>query len=219
MRSFRHWSPRYILNRTSLFLYQKYHPGDPWLTPLSNSILGSWLKSSDVGLEFGSGRSTIWLAKRIKHLTSVEDNSLWYERVQLIIKKNLLVNVDHYLVPNDVKDEEGSFSQYVRTIDRFAENSLSFVLVDGVYRDICAWEVISKIQPGGVLIIDDAQRYLPSDSHSPSSRTRTQGAAGKVWAQFQKLTSDWRTIWTSSGVTDTALFFKPVSKAEKNDYR
>ena len=63
---------------------------------------------------------------------------------------------------------------YVQVVKRFEKNSLDFVLVDGMYRDAYAnWFV--RIRPGGLLIIDNANWYLPSNSGSPNSRTFVRG--------------------------------------------
>lgn len=209
MRTFKHWSPYYLKDRCFLFWYHRKYPLNPWLTPLSISILEFWLKNSDSALEFGSGRSTIWLAKRVKQLTSIEEDSLWFEHVQYAMQINNIRNVTLFLRPQDVDENDGFASQYVRIMDSFAENSFDFILIDGIYRDACACEAVNKIRSNGVLVIDDVQRYLPSDSRSPAARSRIQGAAGQTWTRFQNLVSEWRTIWTSSGVTDTAFFFKP----------
>jgi hypothetical protein len=46
------------------------HPDVPWLTRQAVEILEDWLKPGYVGLEWGSGRSTLWFARRVSHLTS-----------------------------------------------------------------------------------------------------------------------------------------------------
>lgn len=82
MRSFRHWTPRYIWNRLALMADERRHPDAPWLTRTMVEILETWLRPGDVGLEFGSGRSTIWFARRVGHLTSVEHHPGWYAKVK-----------------------------------------------------------------------------------------------------------------------------------------
>ena len=44
--------------------------------------------------------------------------------------------------------------------------SLDFILIDGKIRDFSTLESIPKIKSGGMLIIDNFQRYLPSKSIS-----------------------------------------------------
>ncbi|MBN1294118.1 MAG: class I SAM-dependent methyltransferase [Candidatus Latescibacteria bacterium] len=191
--------------------YHKTFPDDPWLTKSANKILRSYLKKTDIGLELGSGRSTIWFAKRTKHLTSVEHNEVWYRKVSQAIKKSELQNIDYHLIHSDLSDEKGENTAYVRLINRFNDNIFDYVLIDGIYRDFCTLNVLGKIRPGGVLIIDNVNWFLPSESCSPCSRTYKLGAKGEIWDRINITISDWRTIWTSSGVTDTALFIKPCN--------
>ena len=209
MRSFRHWTPRYIKNRLVEMHYHKTCPDHPWLTKFANQILTSYLKESDLGLEFGSGRSTTWFAKHTQHLTSVEHNEVWYKKVSQMLKKLELQNVDYHLIPKDVSGDKGGKAEYVRIVDRFRASSLDYVLIDGVYRGFCALSVLDKIRPGGLLIVDNANWFLPCESFSPKSRTLIQGPKGNIWGKFNQSVSEWRRIWTSSGVTDTALFIKP----------
>jgi len=168
---------------------------------------------SDVGLEFGSGRSTPWFASRIGHLTSVEHDPEWGGRVRQMLLRDGISNVDYKVVPRDAEEnsQEARTAKYVQIIDSFDNNSLDFCLVDGAYREFCAMGVIPKIRPSGVLVIDNVNWYLPSHSISPNSRSLATGPKGPVWKEVETLLSDWRRIWTSSGVTDTALFFKPCT--------
>jgi SAM-dependent methyltransferase len=210
MRSFRHWTPRYIKNRLAELYYRKAYPDHPWLTRTANQILVSYLKESDVGLEFGSGSSTIWFAKRTKHITSVEHNEVWYNKVkQQITDEVSPKSVDYHMIPKDASNEKGKEASYVRFIDRFEADSLDYILVDGIYRDFCTLSAIKKVRPGGIIIVDNINRYLPHDSHSPDTRRFKDGPKSRTWGKINQLVSDWRIIWTSSGVTDTALLFKP----------
>ncbi len=209
MRSFSHWTLRYIKDRISVFYYEKKNPDTPWLTPLANKIFDSYLTKSDIGLEFGSGRSTIWFANRISHLTSVEHDENWADNVQKIINNNKLKNVDYNLIPKSIDTNNEGQAEYVKIIEKFDDNSLDFCLIDGIYRDFCAKHVLKKIRPSGLLVIDNVNRYLPCKTYSPNSRNLSDGPDGPVWNDVQNSLSSWRKIWTSSGVTDTAFFIKP----------
>lgn len=177
--------------------------------------MASYLKSSDIGLEFGSGRSTVWFANRICQLTSVEHNDNWATKVREILTEANIKNIEYKHMPKDKKDDEGDDAEYVRVADSFEVDSLDFCLIDGIYREFCALKVIDKIRPGGILIIDDINRYLPSCSYSPNSRSIADGPKGPVWEEVAQRISSWRKIWTTTGITDTALFFKPCNQSEK----
>lgn len=209
LRNMRHRTPRYVYNRTRQMLYEHGHPGEPWVTPESARLLASMLRQSDQGLEFGSGRSTIWFAQRVRHLTSVEHDKRWYDTVARQIRDRELANVEYILAPRVQPDDLGATSEYARTALRFDDVSLDFVLVDGLYREHITRLVLPKIKPGGLLIIDNVNWFLPSRSRSPSSRTLALGPDGEVWTGIAQILATWRSIWTSSGVWDTAMFVKP----------
>ena len=67
-----------------------------------------------------------------------------------------------------------------------------------------------KIKPGGILIIDNINWHLPSQSKAPGTRPAELGPATITWAEVWQELAGWRRIWTSNGVWDTAIFFKPL---------
>lgn len=209
MRGIRHWTPRYIGNRLRVLAHERFHPDFPWLTANMVSILNTWLKSEDVGFEWGSGRSTIWFAQRVESLTSVEHNEAWYSEIAHRMEKHGVRNVNYQLRTDE--------TDYVSVVENVPVASLDFSLVDGLNRDRCAIAVLPKLKPGGILIVDNCNWYLPSNSKSPNSRAFRDGRASGGWDLFIDRTSDWRSIWTTNGVTDTALWVKPISIERANE--
>ncbi|MHC4067445.1 MAG: O-methyltransferase, partial [Planctomycetota bacterium] len=177
------------------------------MTRTANEILASYLKQSDIGLEFGSGRSTIWFAKRIKYLTSVEHDEGWSQKVRQMLESNDLQNVDYRFIPKNKEDDDANDADYVKILEKVETNSVDFVLIDGVYRDFCALNALRVIRPGGVFIIDNVNWFLPCNSYSPASRSEQLSPKGRTWEEVHQSISQWRKIWTSSGVTDTAFFY------------
>jgi SAM-dependent methyltransferase len=208
-RSYRHWTPRYLVDRIRLEFYERLHPDHPWLTKSANAILQSQLQNNCVGLEFGSGRSTLWFARRVRHLTSIEHDPVWFRKVSGMLAANRIANVSHLLREVDRSEQEAATTGYLRALDDFTAESLDFVLVDGVYRAACANGAIDKLRPGGMMILDNVNWYLPCESRAPNSRRLPDGPASPDWAQFEDRVSTWRRDWTTSGVTDTAIFYKP----------
>jgi len=204
----RHRTPRYVYNRTRQLRYERSHPDAPWLTPAAIDLLGPLLRPADRGAEFGSGRSTVWFASRVAALTSVEHDPRWHAIVAARLLDRGLRNVDYILAPEDQPMEHGGDSAYARTALGFADESLDFALVDGHYRDYSAKFILPKLRPGGMLIIDNVNWYLPCKSKAPNSRTQAAGPVTAVWTEVWQQIRDWRTIWTSSGVWDTAIFIK-----------
>jgi predicted O-methyltransferase YrrM len=207
-RTVRHWTLRYIHARTRQALYQRAHPDAPWLTPEAIRLLDSMLRPTDIGVEFGSGRSTLWLAERCAHLTSVEHDLAWHAKVSNILAHQRIGHVDYQCHPRDEPDGTSHRSAYAQVAQRLDDESMDFALVDGVYRDYVTMYLMPKIRPGGMLVVDNVNRYLPSPSTSPGSLRLSALPATKEWAQVAVALAGWRWIWTSSGVWDTAIFVK-----------
>jgi hypothetical protein len=209
-RSIRHWSYRYIVDRVELMRYERKHPDAPWLTSAMVEVLDRWLKPVDCGLEWGSGRSTVWFARRTARLTSVEHDPDWAERVTDILRHARLEGrVDYRLAPDGASERQDS--NYVQVVQSIETGTLDYCLVDGVARDHCALVCLDRLKPGGVVIIDNANWYIPqrTKSRAPNSRGLEDGFASDVWAEFWKRVREWRSVWTTNGVTDTAFWVKP----------
>ena len=205
-----HRSIRYIIARILEKLYRSLNNRKPWLSPAVNQFLIKKIQPDWTAFEYGSGRSTLWLAHRIKSLISVEHNPEWHERVTKELNKHNLLNVELLLCKREEdKEPEGIGSKYVSTILKYENTCFDLILVDGVYRAECACQALAKLNRGGILIIDDVHRYLPSRSFSPFARKINEGPLSEKWTDFLEKTSNWDRWWTSNGVSDTAVFYKP----------
>lgn len=193
---------RYYYFRINLFIRNTMHPDEPWLSKDSIKILDQILSKNDFAIEFGSGRSTLWFAKRVKHLISIESDSFWYDKVNNdLIKLGLKCNVEYIFSSNP--------QNYVTEIDRIADNSIDFCLVDGIERDRCLIAVFPKLKSGGILVLDNCNWYLPNDfTLSPDSKRTTDLFLNTNWEFINIELANWRRIWTSNGVSDTAIFIK-----------
>ena len=201
-RSFRHWTFRYVKNRVIQILHEKTHPNDHWLTRQSVHILADLLQDTDTGLEFGSGRSTIWFAQRTSRVISIEHDFKWYQSVgQKIQDLNLESKIDYRYCDN--------IADYVGQIDSLEDNSIDYCLIDGKARDECTLKVLPKLKHEGILIIDNINLYLPNASRSPNSIRRFDNTNDSAWASVQIQIDSWEMVWTTNGVSDTALWIKP----------
>ena len=137
------------------------------------NFFSSYLKKSDVGLEFGSGRSTLWFAKRIHIFYSVETDSIWFDKVKQAVNCNGIHNVtliyleDTSCLPEARQTDSKDILKYNEIIKMFQPDSLEFVLVDGANRSFCANAAIEIVKNGGIIIIDNAEWFIPSDSGIP----------------------------------------------------
>jgi predicted O-methyltransferase YrrM len=214
-RTFQHWSVKYLFFRLVEKNYRHLNPEKPWLAPAANEFLEGYLKPTDQMLEFGSGRSTIWFSKRVKHITSIEHNPAWYKKIIDTINELSINNITYFLHPRQYETIPASETNYVNATCEFTKSSLDVVLVDGTYRAQCVLKSLPLLKPGALLIIDNVNRYLPSNSKSPNSRSITQGPIDDEWRQVSDRINSWRFFWTSNGVSDTSFFFKPQEDTDE----
>lgn len=146
--------------------YELWHPDEPWIAQGAIRFLERALDVSGEGLEWGSGRSTVWFASRLKRLTSVEHNEAWYQEVSKGLVSSGVTNARLLHVPLDHPEQAETVAQYaplpryVAVAQEFPDESLEFALVDGHYRQACVAAVLPKIRPGGLLVIDNSD-WLP----------------------------------------------------------
>ena len=201
-----HWTPRYVVSRIRQGIWEKRNPELPWLTKTAVGFLSEYLRAGDSVVEFGSGRSTLWFRSRIGEtgrIVSVEHNAEWHAEVQRRISARGLANVTLILAENQPE-------KYVAAAAAKVEpQSADFILIDGVHRDACGEWALGAIKPGGIIGVDNVQRYLPHDSRCPHALPPGAPAAGPKWAAFWSSVAGWRRYWTTDGVNDTAFFFCP----------
>lgn len=153
--------PRLIIPRLRSLVWELVNPGVPWLSPGAVAYCDGVLTTSMRVLEFGSGRSTPWFARRVGQLTSIEHSKEWFDRVRGLLKQNGLTNVDCMLIPLDHPESDPEHAQYeplpsyVGVLDAFADQSFDLIIVDGHYRTTCILTCPSKLKAGGLLLIDD----------------------------------------------------------------
>ena len=102
-----------------------------------------------------------------------------------------------------------SKEDYISILKSLKNNSLDFVLIDGKFRETCAVGVLNKLKVGGVLVLDNVNWFIPCEkSNSPDSLKLEDGFKSEVWEHFYNVTSSWRFIWTTNGVSDTGIWIK-----------
>jgi predicted O-methyltransferase YrrM len=178
---------KYFAARLRVMAYQIRHPGAPWLTASAVHVLDRYLNKSMVGLEWGSGKSTIWFARRLRMLVSVEHDASWHARISRDLKRLGLSNVDYRLA-----SAQSTANPYVGIVTEFPDEHFDFVLVDGERRSECLEAAIPKLKPGGLLVLDNAdQNHFVAALRGLEHRS------------------------THNGVWRTDLFFKPQTDGER----
>jgi predicted O-methyltransferase YrrM len=202
---------RYLVQQA----FQQQHPQAPVIVANAVIILDSWLRPTDQGLEWGSGRSTTWLATRVARLVSVEHDPTWHARVQGELEsRGLAAKVDYRLIeaPAD-QMAEPQYHPYAGVADAIENDTLDFILVDGQMRLRCAEKALAKLRPGGLLVLDGANRYLPNRferGFTTILHTRSEPLNAE-WQSLVARLRNWRAMNTSDGLWDTRLWVKPAA--------
>jgi SAM-dependent methyltransferase len=171
----RYWArhPWILGRRIYYYFYEHSHPEEPFLAPAAVRFLDENLSRTGRGLEWGSGRSTPWFAVRLGQLVAVEHDEVWYRDISSRLETSSMRNVDYRLIPLDHPVHEPTQPRYERVpgyvacIREFADESFDFVVVDGHYRQACVLEALSKLKPGGLLLVDDTNWLRLQDWQVP----------------------------------------------------
>lgn len=210
-------TPRYWFAKLNKWVFERRFPDAPWLSESVVYLIDSWLRTTDRGIEWGAGRSTVWLASRIEHLTSIESNHQWYEHTKRMLRdRGIQGKVTLRIISvDDVNDDDSPESHpYSDIVGDIPDESLDFALVDGIkLRVLCMEKVIPKIKPGGLLILDNAERFFPNIvmGQPTVAIVPRDKCLNKRWNNLYDVLAPWRAIVTTNGVTDTRMWVKPSS--------
>ena len=127
--------------------------------------------------EYGSGASSVWLARRAARVTSVEHHPGFAalvrdlardagvaDRLELVEVGPERPGAGGPVVPSGRRGESGlDYARYVRAIDA-VDGDLDLVVVDGRARGACLEAAARRLAPGGLVLLDDSQRprYAPA---------------------------------------------------------
>jgi hypothetical protein len=142
----------------------------PWWTYDAIGKVEDFLKSRPKArvFEYGSGASTVWLAKRAGSVISIDHDAPWvaFSAPRLAELGNAMVE----LVPADARPDPDpqflsgkpgyagtTFRTYVDAIDRH-EGQFDLIVIDGRARSACLAKSIDRLAPGGMIVFDNSHR-------------------------------------------------------------
>ena len=139
----------------------------PWWTFESINEIKLYLNKQKNVFEWGSGGSSIFLAKLVNSIISVENNPKWTEQVKSNLKEKKLTNAS--ILQREINLESPDkfkHSPYAKSLS----STFDIIVIDGEdefgaestwsAREICfeiSQHFISK--KGGIIIVDDSWRY------------------------------------------------------------
>lgn len=136
--------------------------------------------------EWGAGKSTIYFAQKVAEIVSIEHSKGWRDRLTRVLKQKELKNfVIHLIYPDDLLPKQyikkkresfklfcdpnkyfsrhflkNNFTKYVKIIDTYPDKYFDLILIDGRSRPACIKHAMSKIRPGGYLMLDNSERSV-----------------------------------------------------------
>jgi hypothetical protein len=158
-------SPHYLKHRflRALFAYRSRLSGDshiPLLALPAVIAIDEFLrdKPNPEILEYGSGASTMWLARRASKLVSVEHDELWYqfvsERTAGIASVTLHLMSGRIECPGGLSSDlpdwrMASPERYLEFVKSLPADSFDLVLNDGLGRDAIGSHILGFCGQGG----------------------------------------------------------------------
>lgn len=125
--------------------YWRRYPELPWIPFSAIRYLDSLIRDDWRVWEVGSGMSTIWMASRAAHITSIEADEKWVKRLGEIMAERGISNVDlryewhgHRMSAYDCDDQ-----------------SIDLLYVDGGPRSECLINGFPKVKIGGYVYCDN----------------------------------------------------------------
>lgn len=147
----------------------------PWFSYAAIDFLEGFLKPEMEVFEYGSGGSTIFFARRVKSVFSIEDNPAWYELVTNRLRERTVDNARLLLCPFDFKNPvDFEQSEYFNALP---DQKFNVLVIDGSeewtqVRPKCFQRAEAHVKPGGIIVVDDSWRYptLRENNHARSHR-------------------------------------------------
>jgi predicted O-methyltransferase YrrM len=127
--------------------------------------------------EYGSGASTVWLARRSRSVDVVEHDADWAVLVRDLlasatgVQASVTVHTPEVEVSESPRVSSGApsghgldFHRYVHTIDEVSGPPFDLLLVDGRAREASLLHALDRVAEDGLVLMDDAQRerYRPA---------------------------------------------------------
>jgi predicted O-methyltransferase YrrM len=163
----------------------------PWYTYPAIEYLAQLDHADSSVFEFGSGNSTLFWGQRARNVVSVENDPDWSREVAGRIGRS----------PIELRLVE-DLDDYAATIAD-ADDAFDVIVVDGRRRYSCAREAISRLRPGGLIVLDNSDWY--------PNTTAMLRAAGLIQVDMSGFGPINAYTWTTSLFLDRAFRPRPLA--------
>ena len=176
--------------------------GVPWVPFVALRWLSRQLRGDMRVFEWGSGGSTVFFARRVREVVSIEHDAAWHALVAERLGRESLSSCRYELIeprpmpPGGTEFGSGQpghtdlcFEDYVRAIERYPEQHFDLVMIDGRARIACLKMALRRVKVGGIVYLDNSnyERYQAHLGAPPGfERHDLAGVSpygGDVWTQ------------------------------------
>lgn len=130
-------------------------------------FLFSYLKPEMEVLEWGSGSSTIAIAKRVNYVVSIEHDKNYFEFLLSRLNYHTKQNIQPYHIKQNSIEKQGHDGTYENYNDyinfpKALNKKFDLIFIDGRARVECAKIAVSLLKENGVILIHDYRNPNPS---------------------------------------------------------
>ncbi|MBJ3777350.1 class I SAM-dependent methyltransferase [Acuticoccus mangrovi] len=131
----------------------------PWWNVDATAVIADFLTCRPDArvFEYGSGASTVWLARRAREVLTVEHDALWASDVAVALSGRDRVR---QILAGSESDDVGP--SYARSIE--GHGLFDLIVIDGRHRADCLAAAVPHLAPAGLILFDDSgrARYRPA---------------------------------------------------------
>lgn len=159
-------------------------PRAPWWTASTIAAVEKILRPDMNVFEWGSGSSTVWLARRARRIWSVDHDKFWRAKIcKWARREGISGKIKVFIYPFENIG-------YYESVNR-PRTDIDFIVVDGRNRVECFKKAAGRVKRGGFIMVDDTHRLLYRPVYDVSgievAREIAPDETGKKATIFRKL--------------------------------
>ncbi|MDC0989719.1 hypothetical protein OAR29_04160 [Rhodospirillales bacterium] len=152
-----------IISQAILKKLFNYYPSSPCIVYGAKKVLDSIIDNNMLIVEFGSGQSTHWYAKRCQKIISHETSEKWFVKVKQNLLRAGCFNA------NVIKWDGESISQEIKTL------SPDLIIIDGIRRDICVDYATEVAKDSTWIYLDNSDKDMHPSNPNTEMRVCEEG--------------------------------------------
>jgi predicted O-methyltransferase YrrM len=148
----------------------EYNIQMPWYVRPFLEILDTWDLKGKIIFEYGSGYSSLWFRSRGATVYGVDSNETWanLSGARFCDDKQAYLDSINWVIPH-----------------------FDIVVIDGIYRDECTKYALNKLNPEGILIIDNWDQPSAEPNEWLETKELIKGLKMEVYKEPEH--EDWKT--------------------------